>query len=291
MKKLRIALPKGSLEEITIELFERAGYKISRRERSYTPFINDSELEVLLIRTQEIPLYVERGVLDAGLAGNDWILERRAKVERVKELVYSKHGLGRVRWVLAVSVNSKIRKVEDLEGKRVATELVEVTRNYLRKKGVRAEVEFSWGATEVKSPYLVDAIVELTETGRSLEANNLRVIDTVLESTTWLIANPLSWEKDPWKREKIENLAILLEGAVNGLGKVGLKMNVSQENLEKVLQLLPALRKPTISKLSEEGWWAMEVVLNELQARELIPRIKKVGGEGIVEYPLNKAIY
>jgi len=291
MKKLKIALPKGSLEEITIELFKRAGYKVNRRERSYIPFIDDDELEVLLIRTQEIPLYVERGALDAGLAGNDWILERRAQVERVKELVYSKQGLGKVRWVLAVPVNSKIRKVEDLEGKRIATELVEVTRDYLRKKEVKAEVEFSWGATEVKSPYLVDAIVELTETGRSLEANNLRVIDTVLESTTWLIANPLSWEKNPWKREKIENLAILLEGAVNGLGKVGLKVNVSRDNLEKVLRLLPALRKPTISKLSEEEWWAVEVILNELQARELIPRIKKAGGEGIVEYPLSKVVY
>ncbi|MEA3485137.1 MAG: ATP phosphoribosyltransferase [Candidatus Aerophobetes bacterium] len=291
MKKLRIALPKGSLEKTTIELFERAGYKINRRERSYAPFVNDSELEVLVIRTQEIPLYVEKGMLDAGLAGNDWILEKRAKVKRVKELVYSKHGLGKVKWVLAAPVNSKIRKVEDLEGKRIATELVEVTRDYLRKKGVRAEVEFSWGATEVKSPYLVDAIVELTETGKSLKANDLRVIDAVLESTTWLIANPLSWEKDPWKKKKIENFAILLEGAINGLEKVGLKMNVSRKNFEKVLQLLPALRKPTISKLSEEGWWAIEVILNELQVRELIPQIKKAGGEGIIEYPLNKVIY
>jgi len=290
MRKLKIALPKGSLEEITIELFERAGYKINKRERSYTPFIDDNELEILLIRTQEIPLYVEKGVLDAGLAGNDWILERGVKIERVRELVYSKQGLGRVRWVLAVPVNSKIKQPKDLEGRRIATELVEVTKNYLREKGVRAEVEFSWGATEVKPPYLVDAIVELTETGRSLKANNLRVIDTVLESTTWLIANKLSW-KDPWKREKIENLAILLEGAINGLGKVGLKVNVFQDNLEKILKLLPALRKPTISKLSEEGWWAVEIVLNEIQARELIPQIKKVGGEGIVEYPLNKVIY
>ncbi|RLE10353.1 ATP phosphoribosyltransferase [Candidatus Aerophobetes bacterium] len=290
MKKLRIALPKGSLENTTIELFQRAGYKIIRKERSYTPFIDDSELEVLLIRTQEIPLYVEKGVLDAGLAGNDWILERGVEVQRVKELVYSKQGLGKVRWVLAVPVNSDIRKVEDLEGKRIATELVEVTKRYLKEKGVRAEVEFSWGATEVKPPHLVDAIVELTETGRSLRANNLRIVDSVLESTTWLIANKLSW-KDSWKREKIENLAILLEGAVNGLGKVGLKANVPENKLKKVLNLLPALRKPTISKLSEEGWWAVEIVLDEVQARSLIPQIKKAGGEGIVEYPLNKVIY
>jgi len=289
-KKLRIALPKGSLEHATIELFERAGYKITRKERSYAPFIDDDELEVLLIRTQEIPLYVEKGILDAGVAGNDWILEREVKVQRVKELVYSKQGLGKVRWVLAVPINSKIRKVEDLEGKRIATELVEVTKSYLREKGVRAQVEFSWGATEAKPPYLVDAIVELTETGRSLRANNLRIVDSVLESTTWLIANKSSC-KNPWKKEKIENLAILLEGAVNGLGKVGLKANVSEDNLKRVLDLLPALRKPTISRLSEESWWAIEIILDESQARRLIPRIKKAGAEGIVEYPLNKVVY
>jgi len=289
-KKLRFGFPKGSLEKMTLELFKRAGYRIEKRERSYIPFIDDEKLEVLLIRTQEIPIYIEKGVLDVGLAGNDWILERGVDIERVKELVYAKRGLGSVKWVLAVSVNSNINRIEDLEGKRIATELVEVTKAYLKEKGVRAEVEFSWGATEIKSPYLADAIVELTETGRSLKANNLRILDTVLKSTTWLIANKSSW-KDPWKKEKIESLAILLEGAINGIGKVGLKLNVSEENLEKVMKLLPALRKPTLSRLSEEDWWAIEIVLDERKARELIPQIKKAGGEGIVEYPLNKVIY
>lgn len=290
MRKIRFGIPKGSLEKMSIELFQRAGYQISREERSYNIFIDDDEIELMLIRTQEIPLYVDKGVLDAGLAGNDWIMERKVKVERVKELFYSKQGLGKVKWVLAVPVDSPINSVKDLEGKRVATELVEVTRDYLRKNKVKAEVEFSWGATEVKPPHLVDAIVELTETGRSLKANNLRIVDVVLESTTWLIANSSAWE-DSWKREKIKALAVLLEGAVNGLGKVGLKLNVSEKDLSKVLDLLPALRKPTISQLSEEGWWALETVLDELQARELIPKLKKAGGQGIVEYPLNKVVY
>jgi len=290
VRKLRFGFPKGSLEEMTLELFKRAGFRIERRERSYNLFIDDEELEVLLIRTQEIPLYVEKGVLDAGLAGNDWILERGVQVERIKELAYAKRGLGSVRWVLAVPVNSLINRVEDLEGKRIATELVEVTKAYLKEKGVKAEVEFSWGATEIKPPSLVDAIVELTETGRSLEANNLRIVDTVLRSTTWLIANKSSWG-DSWKKEKIEALTILLEGAVNGMGKVGLKLNVSRENLKRVMSILPALKKPTISSLSEEGWYALEIVLDERKARELIPQIKKAGGEGIVEYPLNKVVY
>lgn len=290
MRKLKIGLPKGSLEKMSIDLFRRAGYQIRIGERSYAPFIDDEELECLLIRTQEIPLYVGKGMLDVGLAGYDWILERGTIVKKVKELAYSKQGLKKVRWVLAVPVDSEIKKVKDLEGKRIATELVRVTRNYLEEKGVAAEVEFSWGTTEVKPPHLVDAIVELTETGRSLEANNLRIVDTVLSSATWLIANPSSWE-DTWKREKIKNLAILLEGALEGLGKVGLKMNVSQANLQKVLNALPALKNPTISKLSQEDWWAVEVILDESQARELIPRVKKLGAEGIVEYPLNKVVY
>ncbi len=290
MRKLKIGLPKGSLEKMSIDLFRRAGYQIRIGERSYAPFINDEELECLLIRTQEIPLYVGKGMLDVGLAGYDWILERGTIVKKVKELAYSKHGLKKVRWVLAVPLDSEIKKVKDLEGKRIATELVRVTRNYLEEKGVAAEVEFSWGTTEVKPPHLVDAIVELTETGRSLEANNLRIVDTVLSSATWLIANPSSWE-DTWKREKIKNLAILLEGALEGLGKVGLKMNVSQANLQKVLNALPALKNPTISKLSQEDWWAVEVILDEFQARELIPKVKKLGAEGIVEYPLNKVVY
>ena len=290
MKKLRIGLPKGSLEKMSLELFERAGWLIRRAERTYIPSINDDELEGMFIRTQEVPLYVEKGMLDAGLAGNDWIMERRAKVRRVKELVYSKQGLSKVRWVLAAPADSPVKKVEDLEGGRIATELVEVTKDYLKKREVKAEVEFSWGSTEAKPPRLADAIVELTETGVSLKANNLRVIDTIIESTTWLIANELAWE-DKWKREKIKNLAILLEGAINGYGKVGLKMNISQENLKKLLDLLPALKKPTISKLSQEGWWAVEIIVDELLARELIPGIKRVGGEGIVEYPLNKVVY
>ncbi|TET11300.1 ATP phosphoribosyltransferase [Candidatus Aerophobetes bacterium] len=290
MRKLKIGLPKGSLEKMSIDLFRRAGYQIRIGERSYAPFIDDEELECLLIRTQEIPLYVGKGMLDVGLAGYDWILERGTIVKKVKELAYSKQGLRKVRWVLAVPVDSEIKKVKDLEGKRIATELVRVTRNYLEEKGVAAEVEFSWGTTEVKPPHLADAIVELTETGRSLEANNLRIVDTVLSSATWLIANPSSWE-DTWKREKIKNLAILLEGALEGLGKVGLKMNVSQANLQKVLNALPALKNPTISKLSQEDWWAVEVILDESQARELIPRVKGLGAEGIVEYPLNKVVY
>jgi len=290
MKKIRFGVPKGSLEKMSIELLQRAGYQITREDRSYNILIDDDEIELMLIRTQEIPLYVGKGVLDAGLAGNDWILERKVQVKKVKELPYSKQGLGKVRWVLAVPVDSPIQRVQDLEGKRLATELVEVTRDYLKKKEIKAEVEFSWGATEVKPPHLVDAIVELTETGRSLRANNLRVIDVVLESTTWLIANFSAWN-DSWKKEKIRALGILLEGAVNGLGKVGLKLNVSQENLQKVLSLLPALRKPTISQLSERDWWAVETVLDELQARELIPKLKRAGGQGIVEYPLNKVVY
>ena len=290
MKKLRIGLPKGSLEKMSLELFERAGWLIRRAERTYIPSINDDELEGMFIRTQEVPLYVEKGMLDAGLAGNDWIMERRARVRRVKELVYSKQGLSKVRWVLAVPADSPIKKVEDLEGGRIATELVEVTKDYLKKREVKAEVEFSWGSTEAKPPRLADAVVELTETGASLKANNLRVVDTIIESTTWLIANELAWE-DKWKREKIKNLAILLEGAINGYGKVGLKMNISQENLGKLLDLLPALKRPTISKLSQEGWWAVEIIVDELLARELIPAIKRIGGEGIVEYPLNKVVY
>jgi len=290
MPKLKVGIPKGSLEKMSIDLFKRAGYQITAGGRSYILFVNDKELECMLIRTQEIPIYVGKGMLDIGLAGYDWILERRVRVKKVKELLYSKQGLGKVRWVLAVPVDSEIEKVEDLKGKRIATELVQVAKDYFEEKGVEVEVEFSWGTTEVKPPHLVDAIVELMETGTSLKANKLRVVDTVLESTTWLIANLSSW-KDPWKREKINNLAILLEGALSGLEKVGLKMNIYQTNLRKLLVALPALKKPTISKLSEEGWWAVEVVLDEVQARELIPKIKKLGGEGIVEYPLNKVIY
>ena len=290
MERIKFGLPKGSLEKMSIELFHRAGYTIAAAERTYNLSIDDNEIELMLIRTQEIPLYVGKGVLDAGLAGYDWIMERGIEVKKIKELSYSKKGRGKIKWVVAVPLDSPIKRVQDLQGKRIATELVGVTKRYLKGKKVEAEVEFSWGATEVKPPHLVDAIVELTETGKSLRANNLCVIDTVLESPTWLIANPSSWE-NLWKRKKIESLSILLEGAVNGLGIVGLKLNVSDENLPKVLNLLPALRRPTVSHLSEKSWWAVDTVLDELQARDLIPKLKSVGAEGIVEYPLNKVVY
>lgn len=290
MNKLKFGLPKGSLEKMSIDLFHRAGYEISRTERSYSVAVNDVELEFMLIRTQEIPLYVGKGVLDAGLAGYDWILERGMQVEKVTELLYAKRGLGRVRWVLAVPEDSPVQSVKDLQGKRIATELVEVSRKYLADRGIEADVEFSWGATEVKPPHLVDAIVELTETGRSLRENKLRIVEIVLESTTWLIANPGSWV-DSWKQKKIQSLAILLEGAVHGLDKVGLKLNVQKSNLETVIKLLPALRRPTVSHLSDEGWLAVETVLDELEARRLIPLLKRAGAEGIVEYPLNKVVY
>ncbi len=290
MERIKFGLPKGSLEKMSIELFHRAGYTIETTERTYNLSMDDKEIELMLIRTQEIPLYVGKGVLDAGLAGHDWIMERGIRVKKIKELSYSKRGRGKIRWVVAVPLDSPVKRVQDLQGKRIATELVEVTKRYLEGKKVEAEVEFSWGATEVKPPHLVDAIVELTETGRSLKANNLRIIDTVIESSTWLIANFSSW-KNSWKREKIESLSILLEGAVNGLGIVGLKLNISDENLPKVLNLLPALRRPTVSHLSEKSWWAVDTVLDELQARDLIPKLKSVGAEGIVEYPLNKVVY
>ena len=290
MNKLKFGLPKGSLEKMSVELFHRAGYELSRSERSYSVAVNDVELEFMLIRTQEIPLYIGKGILDAGLAGYDWILERGMQVEKVTQLLYAKRGLGKVRWVLAVPEDSPIQSVQDLEGKRIATELVEVSRKYLADRGVGAEVEFSWGATEVKPPHLVDAIVELTETGRSLKANKLRVIETVLESTTWLIANPGSWA-NTWKHDKIQSLAILLEGAVHGLDKVGLKLNVRKSDFDEVLGLLPALRRPTVSHLSDGQWLAVETVLDEFEARRLIPLLKHAGAEGIVEYPLNKVVY
>lgn len=290
MRKVKFGLPKGSLEKMSAELFRRAGYEISRADRSYSVAVNDDELDFMLMRTQEIPLYVGKGVLDAGLAGYDWVVERGMQVEKVCELLYAKRGLGRVRWVLAVPEDSPVQSVQDLEGKRIATELVAVTRAYLRENQVRADVEFSWGATEVKPPHLVDAIVELTETGRSLRANKLRIVDTVMESTTWLIANPDSWA-DNWKQEKIRSLAILLEGAVHALDKVGLKMNVRDSSLKQILDLLPALRRPTVSHLSGGKWVAVETVLDELEARRLVPLLKQAGAEGIVEYPLNKVVY
>lgn len=286
---LSIGLPKGSLQDSTLALFRKAGFTITVGSRSYIPTIDDEELSGLLIRAQEMARYVEDGILDLGLTGRDWVLEQNAKVREVCPLQYAKGGLRPVRWVVAVPNESRIRRLKDLQGKRVATELVEYTRRYLREKGIDARIEFSWGATEVKAPRLADAIVELTETGSSLRANNLRIVDTILESTTVLIANRDSW-KNPWKRQKIENIALLLNGALRAQEKVGLKMNVARTDLDRVLRVLPSLQNPTISSLSEAGWFSLEVIVDEKTVRELIPVLKKSGASGIVEYPLNKVI-
>ena len=286
---LRLGLPKGSLQQGTFDLLARAGYKCTVSSRSYYPTMDDPEIEPVLMRAQEIPRYAAAGAIDAGLSGLDWIVETDADVVHVCDLVYSKASRRTARWVVAVAQNSQIKSPKDLEGKRIATEVVNVTKKYLAGKGVRAEVEFSWGATEVKVPDMVDAIVELTETGSSLAANDLRILDTVLETNTKLIANRDSWA-DSWKREKIETLAMLLQGALLGAQKVGLKMNVARSNLEEVLGLIPALRQPTISALTNEEWVAVETVLDEREARDLIPELRKAGAEGIVEYPLNKVI-
>ena len=289
MNKLKLGLPKGSLQEATLRLFNKAGFFISLSERSYYPSIDDEEIEVVLFRSQEIPRYVEDGVIDAGISGRDWILENNSDVKEIAELRYSKRTFKPVKWVLATAKNSKINKVGDLEGKRISTELVQVTRRYLRKNRVQAKVEFSWGATEVKPPLLADAIVEATETGESLRANNLRIIDVLLESTPRLIANKEAYRNE-WKKKKIENIALLLEGAISALQRVGLKMNVPESCLSKVLGLLPALRKPTVSSLSHKGWFAIDTVVEEKVVRELIPKLKQNGAEGIIEYPLNKVI-
>ncbi|OGL41463.1 MAG: ATP phosphoribosyltransferase [Candidatus Schekmanbacteria bacterium GWA2_38_9] len=288
--KLKIGLPKGSLQESTLKIFKKAGFQITVGSRSYIPYIDDPELEGLLVRAQEMARYVENGVLDAGITGKDWILEQNSKVIEVADLNYSKEGLMPVRWVVAVPVDSKIKSVKDLKGKRIATELVGFTKRYFKSKKIDCAVEFSWGATEVKPPYLADAIVDVTETGASLKANNLRIIDTILESTTKFIANKNSW-KDRWKRNKIQDLAILLQGALNAEIKVGLKMNVKTKNLNKITSLLSALHTPTISTLADSGWLALEVITDEKKVRDLIPRLKAAGASGIVEYPLNKVIY
>ncbi len=288
-KKLRLGLPKGSLQESTLKLFKKAGYHITVYSRSYYPSIDDPEIEAMLIRAQEMARYVESGILDCGLTGYDWIVEQNANVKEVAELNYAKEGLRPVKWVVAVPANSDIKRVEDLQGKRIATELVNFTKRYLKSKGIKATVDFSWGATEVKPPHLADAIVELTETGTSLRANNLRVIDTVLVSTTRFIANRKAW-KDPWKRQKIENIVMLLKGALEAEERVGLKMNVPEEALKKVLSLLPAMHSPTISMLTEQGWYDIDVVIEERLVRDLIPKLKKAGATGIVEYQLNKVI-
>jgi ATP phosphoribosyltransferase len=287
--KLRLGLPKGSLQESTFRLFARAGYTIAVESRSYYPRIDDPEFEIILMRAQEIPRYVSEGALDAGIAGYDWILENKANVEKVCDLVYSKGTFAPCRWVVAVQESGPIQSIKDLQGKRIATELVGVTKEYLAQAGVTAEVEYSWGATEVKVPELADAIVEITETGSSLRANKLRIVDTVLETNSQLFANPISWQ-DEWKHQKMEHLSLLLQGALLAEKKVGLKMNVARENLDKVLAQLPALRLPTVSTLTEEGWVAVETVLEEKVARELIFQLREAGAEGIIEYPLNKVI-
>lgn len=287
---LKLGLPKGSLQKSTIDLFEKAGYRILLRDRSYVPVIDDPEIECLLFRAQEMARFVERGVLDVGLTGKDWILENEADVVEVADLVYSKSTTQAYRWVLAVPETSDIRSVEDLRGKRIATELVRATQRYLKRHGVTAEVEYSWGATEIKAPLVVDAIVEGTETGASLRANHLRIIDTVTESTAKLVAGHRAWG-DPWKREKIEVLATLLTGALEAEGKVGLKMNVPRAKLEEVSNQLPSLRTPTISSQVDPDWVALEVILDKQVSRRLIPKLKRAGAEGIVEYPLNKVIY
>jgi ATP phosphoribosyltransferase len=286
---LKLGLPKGSLQESTLKLFRKAGYHITLSSRSYYPTFDDHEIEALLIRAQELARYVEAGILDCGLTGRDWIMEQNADVREIAELIYAKEGLRPVRWVIAVPDNSPIKRVKDLKGKRIATELVRYTRKYLKSKGVKADVDFSWGATEVKPPYLADAIVELTETGTSLKANNLRIIETILESSTRFIANKKAWQ-NKWKRRKMENMVMLLRGALAAEEQVGLKMNVSTKSLKRVMTLLSAMHSPTVSPLSDEGWYALEVMINEKVVRDLIPKLKMAGASGIVEYQLNKVI-
>jgi ATP phosphoribosyltransferase len=287
--KLKLGIPKGSLENATIDLFRRAGFLIATSSRSYFPSIDDPEIECMLIRAQEMARYVDDGVLDAGLTGRDWVEECEAHVATVADLIYAKQSFGKVRWVLAVPEASSFRSVKDLEGKIIATELVGATKRYLAANGVSAKVEFSWGATEVKPPELADAIVEVTETGSSLRANKLRILETVIESNTQLIANLDAW-KDPWKRRKLEDIKMLLEGAINALGKVGLMLNVHRDCLQAVLETLPALKNPTISHLSDDNWLAVNTILDESTVRTIIPRLKEAGAQGIVEYPLNKIV-
>lgn len=288
--KLKLGLPKGSLQDSTVKMFKKAGFNVGITERSYFPSIDDDEIECVLFRAQEMARYVEDGILDVGLTGNDWILENGSDVVRVEELIYAKQSMRPVRWVLAVPEASKVKSVKDLQGKSIATELVNVTKNYLKKNKVTAHVEFSWGATEVKALVGVDAIVEVTETGSSLRANKLREVATICTSTTQLIANRKSWA-NPWKRNKIENMALLLKGAIQAEDKVGLKMNVAKKNLKVVLGLLPALKKPTISNLTDSDWVDIETIIDEKVVKHLIPELKRAGAQGIIEYPLNKVIY
>ena len=295
MSTLKLGIPKGSLEESTIALFRRAGYEIRTSSRSYFPTIDDPEIECMLIRAQEMARYVSDGVLDAGLTGMDWIEEHaighpeQTPLVPVCDLIYSKQSFGKVKWVLAVPEDSPVKRAEDLQGKRIATELVRVTRDWFEKKGTTVDVEFSWGATEVKPPVLADAIVEATETGSTLRANRLRIVDTLMESNTRLVANPAVMA-DAWKREKIETLALLLKAAIAAQGRVGLMLNVKRSDLDAVIAQLPALQRPTISSLSDPDWVAVNTIVEEKTVRTLIPRLKAVGGQGIVEYPLNKIV-
>ncbi len=287
--KIRLGIPKGSLQDATIALFKRAGWNIYADGRSYFPSIDDSEIECMLIRAQEMARYVDHGVLDAGLTGIDWVVESGLKVTSITSLTYAKQSRRKVRWVLAVPEGSGFEKAEDLEGKTIATELVEVTKRYFAGKSVNVKVEFSWGATEVKPPMLADAIVEVTETGSSLKANRLTIIDTVMESETHLIASE-SAANDPWKREKIESIALMLRAAIDAQGQVGLMLNVQRQHLQKILEVLPALNSPTISELSNPAYVAVNTILEEGCVREVIPRLKAAGATGIVEYPLNKVV-
>jgi len=288
--KLKLGIPKGSLQDLTVKLFKKAGFNINVSSRSYFPSIDDNEIEAVLFRAQEMSRYVESGIIDCGITGRDWILENSSKVVRVAELVYAKQSLKPVRWVLATPEGSSIKSVKDLKNKKIATELVNVTKAYLRKKGVKADVEFSWGATEAKTRMGIDAIVEVTETGASLRANGLKIIDTICQSTTQFVANKKAWQ-NPWKKKKIEKIVLLLKGAILAEQKVGVKMNVSKKNLDKVLKILPAMKRPTVSSLSEKGWFDIDTIIDEEVVKELIPKLKKAGAQGIIEYPLNKVIY
>jgi ATP phosphoribosyltransferase len=289
MNQLRLGIPKGSLQDATIDLFAKAGWRITLSSRSYVPSIDDPEIECLMVRAQEMARYVETGALDAGITGHDWVIESEANVHELAELVYAKHRLTRVRWVLAVLEDSAIHKPSDLAGKVIATEMVRTTEKYLAKNGVRARVEFSWGATEVKVPRLADAIVEVTETGSSLRANHLRIVDTVLESATIFIMNREA-AASIWKREKAENLILMLQGAIDASNKVGLMLNVQREHLDAVLGVLPALKNPTISTLSDPEWVAVNTIIEEALVRQILPKLKAAMAQGIVEYPLNKIV-
>jgi ATP phosphoribosyltransferase len=289
MNRIRLGIPKGSLQDATIQLFARAGFNIYADGRSYFPAVDDPEIECMLIRAQEMARYVEHGALDVGLTGCDWVVESGLRVQTVAELDYAKQSRGKVRWVLAVPQDSSYQRAEDLSGCIIATELVNTTKNYFEQKNVPVKVEFSWGATEVKPPVLADAIVEVTETGSSLKANRLRIIDTVMESVTQIIANCDAWQDD-WKRRKIENIALMLRGAISAQGRVGLMLNVRRADLEKVIQVLPALNSPTVSTLSDPEWVAVNTILEERVVRDVLPRLKESGATGIVEYPLNKVV-